>query len=149
MKFLFCFLLVGVLIACQERSTSTHTEATADTARTQCYGYTDGQSRVNLRLNPTEGDSVRGELTYALAGKDRNTGTVAGWMRGDTLVGAYMFQSEGAQSVREVVFLFGSDGVREAVGPVAERKGRMEFTDRRALRFDQLPVLRPEPCASE
>jgi len=143
-------LALVALTACRERPAVNQATAPTDTARItavgRCYGYAEGENRVTLKLAPATGDSVRGKLTYALAGKDRNEGTLTGRMRGDTLVGEYAFRSEGTASVREVVFLFRPDGVYEAVGPVAERSGRMEFTERRALRFDQMPPLRVEGC---
>lgn len=151
-------LLLGLtsLLACRERPARQTTDAPADTtasttsppvAAARCYGYTQGESRVALRLDPAEGNSVRGNLTYELAGKDRNTGTLAGEMRGDTLWARYTFQSEGRESVREVVFLTQADGLHEGVGPVAERDGAMVFTDRGALKFDQMPVLTKVECA--
>jgi hypothetical protein len=148
-------VLAGLLLAsaCQNRAsqeqagtgeTDTALVATAPRAR-QCYAYETATDTVRLSFTRS-GENVTGELGYRLREKDRNTGTLTGTMRGDTLLADYTFGSEGIESVREVAFLFRDGRVVEGYGPVAQRAGKVVFRDRRSLSFTPGFVLQPVVC---
>jgi len=101
----------------------------------QCYQYIKNRDTATLSLK-TEGNEVTGTLGYNLYEKDKNAGTIAGTVKGDTIVANYTFQSEGKTSVREVVFLKQGDQLTEGFGDVQEVKGEMKFKDLSKLKFD-------------
>lgn len=145
----------GLLSACQSKTKQT--EATtqpidttaqtsmADSTAAQCYAYYSAQDTIRLTMTRT-GETVTGNLQYQLSGKDRNTGTIAGQMRGDTLLADYTFQSEGRESVREVAFLVQNERMVEGFGPIAEQGGKMAFSDRKALKFTSAMALNKTAC---
>lgn len=145
------FLLAPCFLACSGRSGSTEVADTAATeqapsARRECFTYQMQKDTAWLHLN-TDGNSVTGELSYALFEKDKNSGRVAGEMRGDTLVADYTFMSEGVESVREVVFLKKDGGWTEGFGEVTDAAGKMAFKDRSKLDFAKGMHFRPTDCA--
>ncbi len=85
------------------------------TSQMQYYALMTAGNTIQLSLT-RQGTNVSGTLQYPLADKDQNTDT----MRGDTLIADYTFQSEGQESVREVVFLATKNGLVEGYGPVQE-----------------------------
>ena len=89
---------------------------------------------------------MTGELVYRLYEKDRNQGSLAGQLKGDTLLAEYRFQSEGSQSVRQVAFLKKGDAYLEGFGEVEEREGKTVFKDVSTLCFTDMMVLRKEDC---
>ena len=101
-----CWLLLG-LAACTD-------PAPRDGAGA-CYAYTGRGDTIQISLTSSEGE-VAGEMDYALAEKDRNSGTLAGEWNGDTLYARYTFRSEGVTSEREVAFLRRGDGLVEGYG---------------------------------
>ncbi len=82
------------------------------------------------------GNLVTGELVYDYFEKDKNTGTIKGEMKGDTLFAEYMFMSEGINSVREVAFLKKGDSWIEGYGDVEEQTGKIVFKNKAALKFE-------------
>ena len=153
---LIALLMSAALAGCgTKNTTSSETAITtgADSATTtdgqpQCYALTTDSDTVRMSLTQ-QGSNVSGTLLYQLAGKDRNTGTVSGQMRGDTLLANYTFQSEGQESVREVAFLTKDDGFVEGYGPVQEQNGKMIFTPNTPLTFELNRVLTKVTCPNE
>ncbi len=79
------------------------------------------------------GNLVTGELVYDYFEKDKNTGTIKGEMKGDTLFAEYIFMSEGINSVREVAFLQKGDDLIEGYGDVEEQTAKIVFKNKAAL----------------
>lgn len=139
-------LSLFALAACHEQSTQTTQEPAAPTPTSpQCYAYRTATDTVRLTLQTTQ-PTVTGQLAYRYSEKDRNQGTIRGTMHGDTLLADYTFGSEGTTSVRQVAFLRRDISFVEGFGPVAERQGRMVFTQPRALHFDAKYTLLPVAC---
>ncbi|MGB3800602.1 MAG: hypothetical protein WA952_12380 [Lewinella sp.] len=130
------YLLPLLLLSCNETTTPTGEEEVVDSAT--CYSFVDDRDAVMLSLTDLQGNT-RGMLDYALAEKDRNTGTLEGAWKGDTLYANYTFQSEGVESQREVAFLRRGDQLVEGYGPVnADGTG---FASRDSLEFSgQMPL---------
>ena len=111
----FLSLIPLVLFACDETGSPVGTDGVIPSA--SCYTYASPRDTVSLSVTDLQGNT-RGTLRYALAEKDRNTGTFEGEWSGDTLYANYTFQSEGVESVREVAFLRRGDHLIEGYGPV-------------------------------
>lgn len=80
-----------------------------------CYVFTDGKNKVSLEITES-GAEVKGNLSYAFAEKDKNTGTFIGQLKDGVLVANYTFQSEGLESVRQVAFQVQKDTLMEGYG---------------------------------
>lgn len=146
--------MTAALAGCGTKNTTTSEAATGtDSAMTtigqmQCYALITNGDTVRLSLTQ-QGSDMNGTLYYQLAGKDRNTGTLSGQMRGDTLLADYTFQSEGVESVREVAFLAKDGGFVEGYGPVQEAGSKMIFTPKAPLTFEMNRLLTKTTCPNE
>ena len=89
------------------------------------------ENGTTINLEITElGNPVMGNLTFALSGKDRNTGTFKGRLKDEKLIGEYTFQSEGVESSREVAFKVDGDRLIEGYGELTDfRKGLAKFLE--------------------
>ncbi|QDW26165.1 hypothetical protein FFJ24_015620 [Pedobacter sp. KBS0701] len=111
------------------------TNAETATDSVQCYQYIKNRDTATLSLK-SENNKVTGTLGYNLYEKDKNAGTIAGIVKGDTIVANYTFQSEGQTSVREVAFLKQGAQLIEGFGDVQEVKGETRYKDISKLKFD-------------
>jgi hypothetical protein len=160
MKYSFLFLC-SVLAACNNNSTTLNADDTTgngtvtmdttaiatSTNNTACFAYQSANDTVLLTLTAIE-PNVLGNLVYVYSGKDKNSGTVAGTMRGDTLLADYTFMSEGKSSVRQVAFLRKSDGFVEGYGDSKMEGGKTFFKNTGALTFGNTMILKKLPCTS-
>ena len=117
----------------------------ATAASTACFAYTKNRDTASLELK-FAGEEVTGNLSYKLFEKDRNSGSIAGEIKGDTIIAEYTFASEGAQSIREVVFLKKGDQWIEGFGDVEEKKGKVTFKNRAALKFGDAITFTKTDC---
>ena len=111
------------------------TNATASPDSIRCYQYIKNRDTATLSLK-TKDNTISGTLGYNLYEKDKNAGTIAGIVKGDTIIANYTFQSEGKTSIREVAFLKKGDQLVEGFGDVQEVKGGTKFKDLSKLKFD-------------
>ncbi|ARS43013.1 hypothetical protein CA265_15220 [Sphingobacteriaceae bacterium GW460-11-11-14-LB5] len=111
------------------------TNAAATPDSIQCYQYIKNRDTATLSLKTAE-NKITGTLGYNLYEKDKNAGTIAGVVKGDTIIASYTFQSEGKTSVREVAFLKKGTQLAEGFGDVQEVKGETKFKDQSKLNFD-------------
>ena len=102
---------------------------------TQCYQYIKNRDTATLSLKTID-NKLTGTLGYNLYEKDKNAGTIAGVVKGDTIIANYTFQSEGKTSVREVAFLKKGSQLAEGFGDVQEVNGESKFKDLSKLKFD-------------
>ena len=117
----------------------------AANAISECFAYYSRKDTALLQLS-ISGNRIAGKLSYALFEKDRNNGTLAGTISGDTIMARYTFASEGTESVREVAFLKkGSDWI-EGSGEVLDSSGVVIFSNRSKLRFDRGMKFEPAEC---
>ncbi|MEZ0538579.1 hypothetical protein [Fibrella arboris] len=141
----FAFLIgpTAFLLGCQQQKQEGQEKKVAEAAAGKtCYAYVSQTDTIRLTLR-SSGAVVTGNLQYQLAEKDRNTGTISGQMRGDTLLADYRFQSEGVESVREVAFLLNGDTMIEGFGPVADKAGKVVFSPRSRITFsEQFPLTK-------
>ncbi len=109
-----------------------------------CYTYKANGNKVVLEITHMN-ETVLGNLSYALSEKDANTGTFAGELMANVLIGKYTFMSEGTQgNTREVAFLFKDGQLIEGYGELDETG--TAFKDRSALSFSSSMPLSKTDC---
>lgn len=111
-----------------------------------CYLHVKGKDTVKLSLITANGNNVSGDLVYSFFEKDKNSGTISGMFKGDTLYADYTFQSEGTSSVRETVFIKKGNTLVEGFGEIDEKGNKQVFKDKKALKFDESLVLNKVEC---
>lgn len=111
-----------------------------------CYSYSKNNDLISLSIKDSTGIII-GNLAYNIYEKDRNTGTISGKMKGDTLIADYTFQSEGSESVRQVAFLRAGNKFLEGYGEVEEKNGKTVFKNTKSLTFENV-ILEPVPCSN-
>jgi IMP cyclohydrolase len=99
-----------------------------------CYQMVLKQDTATLHLTVRD-TTVTGDLVYDWQQKDRNTGTLQGVLRNDTIYADYHFQSEGTASVREVIFKIQDSVLVQGFGDITEQNGKVVFQDRSRLQF--------------
>lgn len=115
----------------------------------QCYAWRLNGSIIEMSFNVNSHQEVNGKLSYNLAGKDKNEGTLIGNMKGDTLIADYTFNSEGVSSVREVAFLQKDGTFIEGYGDVVTANDKVSFKDKSKLKFDAKNTLVKVDCKVE
>lgn len=99
-----------------------------------CYAYHVMQDSALLKLN-ISGTNVTGTLSYHLYEKDNNSGSISGTLQDSLIVADYTFQSEGMNSVRQVVFKMNNDTLTEGYGDIAMKGDTALFKDISLLKF--------------
>ncbi|MES2850043.1 MAG: hypothetical protein V4685_13370 [Bacteroidota bacterium] len=99
-----------------------------------CYQYATQSDTVTLKLIHV-GKSITGTLVYSLKEKDKNMGTVQGFMRGNIFVADYTFLSEGVQSIRQIAFKLEGNSFIEGTGDSFEQNGKIIFKNLDSLTF--------------
>ncbi|WP_116106041.1 hypothetical protein [Lewinella sp. IMCC34191] len=138
------YYLLFLCFACNETTTPAAEDEVGESA--SCYTYAGQGDTVKLSLTDPQGNT-RGTLDYALAEKDRNTGTLEGAWSGDTLFATYTFRSEGQVSDREVAFLRRGDRLVEGYGPVTA--DGTAFASRDSLEFTGQMPLEVTECTND
>ena len=113
---------------------------------TGCYQMILKRDTATLELDVKD-STVTGTLQYRWFEKDWNEGTLQGVLRGDHIHGDYSFRSEGATSVREVVFRIAEDGsLVEGFGDLVQRDGKVVFAHGEPLQYQVNHPFLPIPC---
>jgi len=153
-KLAYLIFTAAVFEACQSNSgknpaaDSTITAETAvvtDAESRTCYARTNKRDSTYLQLLK-KGEKVTGTLNINYYEKDKNTGTIDGLVKGDTLLLDYTFNSEGTQSVRQIAFLQKDGKLIEGFGEVQEANGKTNFKSLKDLKFDGSVVLEQSDC---
>ncbi|MCZ8089868.1 hypothetical protein [Flavobacterium sp.] len=79
--------------------------------------YDQNNTRIEIKLQLIKKKASR-TIEYALAKKDRNTGTFKGTFENNIFIADYTFQSEGKKSVRQIAFQLQDDQLVEGCGEV-------------------------------
>ena len=142
-------ILLSMLAACQDNGTKT-TSSDAEVGKTKdsvkhCYQYVSQKDSAFLSLD-RKNNQVSGHLSYSLFEKDKNNGTVAGIVKGDTIIADYTFQSEGMTSTREVVWLKKNGQLLEATGDIEEVNGKTKFKNLSRLSFGKSMIFKETTC---
>ncbi|MGO1243038.1 MAG: hypothetical protein ACTJHT_10690 [Sphingobacterium sp.] len=104
------------------------------------YSYEKNGDTVSMHLN-LQGDSVMGQLNYALKEKDFNSGSFKGVVEDSVLLATYEFESEGRVSSREIAFKLDGKLAIEGYGEVLEQDYGFKFKDPDQLEFGNGIVL--------
>ena len=148
--FSFAILITGLYSCTQsKKETSVSNLAVADSIKTSikgCYLYTVNKDTFQLAITAVNKNDVEGSIIYNFYEKDKNSGTIAGVIKGDTILADYTFNSEGTSSVREVIFIRKGDQLAEGYGPMEEKGGRTVFTDKSKVKFGDYILLSPIEC---
>ncbi len=145
-------VLTGLTSACHNNTTSkkaidsvSKSVVTSIQSTRECYSAIQNKDTATLAMT-LSGTNVTGTLSYNLFEKDKNNGTIAGTIKGDTILADYTFNSEGTQSVRQVVFLKKGNQLLEGFGDVEEKNGKTSFKDSKTLKFEQQMVFDKTDC---
>lgn len=151
--------LLMLAISCQNKPEQTTTTSITDTVKpvpdsvetvqitngTTCFAYYKNQDTILMTLHLTD-SLATGNLTYNLYEKDKNKGTFQGVLTNDTLIANYTFSSEGTRSVRQVAFLLKGNILQQGFGNMKEQNGRLVFTSKKDIAFDNTMILEPVDC---
>lgn len=154
MKNLFLAMFLGLaIVSCKEKKAETNNsdesqttdspEKMSSTLRKGCYMYDANGNSINLEITEN-GNPVVGKLTYALSGKDKNTGTFKGRLEDDKLTGQYTFQSEGTESSREVAFMVKGEKLVEGYGELTDEG--TAFKDPNSIKYSSTMPLVKADC---
>ena len=139
--------------SCQNNNSKTSTssdssalgDVVTDSSSTACFLFNKNRDTANLNLNTID-SKVSGTLNYKLYEKDKNSGVIAGIVKGDTIIADYTFQSEGTSSVRQVVWLKKGDQLIEGFGDVEDADGKTKFKNISKLIFGDAIVFNKTTC---
>ena len=154
-KVIAATVLAVLLIACSDEAgqqpdvfshTSTTTKANSDTLTKLegCHTMIYNRDTAHLILSVKD-TIVTGQLEYKRFEKDYNNGIVKGVLANDVIIADYVFQSEGTESIREVVFYVKGDSLYEGFGEVKVNGKITKFVDNRNLKLMPSPFVKV-PC---
>ena len=153
-KLILPAILMIALVSCKKEvvveevvPTIPEKEVTEIPVSEECYLGIMKKDTVSLKLEIKGDQVISGNMSTKYYQKDKNEGTLYGEMKGDTLYADYTFTSEGILSVRQVAFLKKGDTFVEGFGEVVgDKKGKVNFKDKKALKFDNSTVLKKVDC---
>lgn len=155
-KIFSLFFIAGILISCNN-NTKTDSASVRDSSTvsqqlpeeklitTGCYGYNQNGDHINFTIT-NAGDSIVGNLEYALAGKDKNSGMFSGMLYGNRLMGMYRFNSEGMESTRQMAFIVNNNTLQEGFGEIKETDKGILFQDTSTLKYTSALLLKRDSC---
>ncbi len=111
-----------------------------------CYIFDDGKNKISLEITDIKNE-IKGNLIYAFAEKDKNSGKFSGKINDGILIGTYTFQSEGKESVREVAFKVENNKLIEGYGDLNE--DGTAFKDATNLNFTSKMPLTKSDCSKK
>ncbi|WP_353721579.1 hypothetical protein [Dyadobacter sp. 676] len=153
----FSLLAISCLVSCSGKpgasdnmaaDTSSRANIQAMDTTSHCFAYRVGKDSAFFRLHIGENGTATGELSYSLFEKDRNRGSFAGKIHGDTIWAKYTFTSEGIASVREIALLKKGPAWIEGFGNMQDSAGTMVFSNRSKLDFEKGLHFEPVECPS-
>ena len=109
-----------------------------------CYVFDDGKNIVSLEITENK-EEIKGNLTYALYEKDKNSGKFTGKFKDGILIADYTFQSEGKESIRQVAFKAEGDKLIEGYGELNDEG--TAFKDISNIQFTSTMPLTKTECS--
>lgn len=145
-KLLYFGILLLIVLSCKkeaEKIENTNSQETKSTSLDLgCYIFNDGENKVSFEITEN-GKEIKGNLIYAFAEKDKNSGTFSGKVADGILIGTYIFQSEGKESIREVAFKIDGKKLIEGYGDL--NQDGTAFKDLTHLEFNsKMPLLKTD-----
>lgn len=108
-----------------------------------CYVFDDGKNIVSMKIIKN-GEEIKGNLTYALFEKDKNSGKFTGKIKEGILIADYTFLSEGKESIRQIAFKAEGDKLIEGYGELNNES--TAFKDIRNIQFTSTMPLIKRDC---
>ena len=105
-----------------------------------CYIAGTVKDVYTLNIQSKEGENFSGSLAFKNFEKDSSSGTFVGTYINGILLGEYAFQSEGMDSVMQVIFKRVGDDFVRGYGDVDSATGS-RFTDLNNITYDTSSVL--------
>lgn len=105
-----------------------------------CYIAGTAKDVYTLNIQSETGENVLGTLAFKNFEKDSSSGTFSGTYNNGILLGDYAFQSEGTDSVMQVVFKKTGDNFIRGYGNVDYTNG-IRFTDLNNITYDSSSSL--------
>lgn len=100
-----------------------------------CYVANLSKDIYTLTILSQEGESFEGKLNINNFEKDSSTGSLKGTYRNGILLGDFTFQSEGIESVVQVIFIKAGDNFIRGYGAVDKETGT-RFVDIKNIQYD-------------
>ncbi|MES2546025.1 MAG: hypothetical protein V4548_14165 [Bacteroidota bacterium] len=151
-KTIILMFILAIIISCNKKpivveDTSVPQKNEAKQIQNEmCYEGILNKDTVAMSLK-MEGDKVFGTLTYNYFEKDKNTGTINGIMKGDSLIADYTFNSEGKTSIRQVIFFKKGNTLTEGYGEIIDNNnGKSVFKNLEKIKFDAKIILTTKKC---
>jgi len=110
-----------------------------------CYTYAINKDTATMKL-VTTADGVTGTLVYNPVEKDDNRGTIKGKRKDNLIIAHYTFESEGVQSVREVVFKINGETLTEGFGDIYTSGDTAKFKSLAQLQFQNEHAFKKVDC---
>lgn len=143
--FITILLSSVLIIACNQEKKADQPSMEENKSLKECFQHIANNDTVTLSLDIMN-NSVTGSLSYNIYEKDKSIGTIAGEMKGDTLIADYTFFAEGVTSASEVVFLKRNNQVIQGFGETTTSNGKQIFKNRSTLDFSDSLVLTALEC---
>jgi hypothetical protein len=109
-----------------------------------CYVFDDGKNIVSLEITKN-GEEIKGNLTYALFEKDKNSGKFTGKLKEGILIADYTFMSEGKESIRQIAFKAEGNKLIEGYGE--QNNEGTAFKDISNVQFTSAMPLTKTDCS--
>lgn len=148
-KLVVGIVLTGIFGACKnkEEVKVLNVPVRVEAESIECYKGIFKNDTISMFLKLKGHQVTDGQLQYCLFEKDKNDGTLAGEIKGDTLFAIYTFKSEGMTSKREVAFLKNGQTYTEGFGETTvDPEGNPIFKNPQQLKFDGKIVLTKTDC---
>ncbi|OGI63485.1 hypothetical protein A2914_01530 [Candidatus Nomurabacteria bacterium RIFCSPLOWO2_01_FULL_41_21] len=107
---------------------------------TGCYVATLGKDVYTLTILSQVGETFKGTLLFKNFEKDSSSGTFVGTYKDGILLGDYSFQSEGTNSIMQVIFKKEGNSFVRGYGEVKD--GGARFSDLNNITYDSSTVFR-------
>lgn len=126
-----------------------NTESLVQESVIGCYVSTLAKDVYSLNINSQQGEAVGGTLVFKNFEKDSSHGTFVGTYKDGILLGDYSFNSEGMDSVMQVIFKKSGDNFVRGYGEVDSKTGT-RFVDLDKITYDsnQTFVTSPLDCVT-
>lgn len=144
MKLILLLFTITVFVSCNKHKSEDNGDERAIDIET-CYRYVGNKDTIELSAR-IQDSTVTGTLVYKLFEKDKNEGTIQGYMKGELIIADYVFTSEGTSSVRQVVFRKSGNVLIEGYGDVVSEKEKTMFKNIDSLNFDNSISLQQVDC---
>ena len=103
-----------------------------------CYVATIGKDIYTLKITSQQGEKFEGSLSFKNFQKDSSSGTYSGTYKDGILLGDYSFQSEGMNSVMQVIFKKSGEDFIRGYGTLNSEGTR--FADLNNITYDSAPL---------